>query len=53
MPTFWKEEELQYLQGSDLLTHIAKRIEVFEEDCRTIGTVSLQLRAIASLEDFK
>jgi histone-lysine N-methyltransferase SETD3 len=53
MPIFWREEELQYLQGSYLLTQIAERIEAIEEDYRTICTVCPQLRAIASLEDFK
>jgi hypothetical protein len=52
-PIFLKEEELQYLQGSNLFTHVTKRIEVSKKDYQTIDTVYPQLRAITSLEDPK
>jgi hypothetical protein len=46
---FLKEEELQYLQGSNLFMHVTKRIEVSKKDYQTINTVYPQLRAITSL----
>jgi histone-lysine N-methyltransferase SETD3 len=53
MPIFWREDELQHLQGSYILTQIAERIEAIEDDYRAICDVCPQLRAIATLEDFK
>jgi hypothetical protein len=53
MRLFFKEEELQYLQGSNLFTHVTKRIEVSKKDYQTIDTVYPQFRAITSLEDPK
>jgi len=54
MPIFWSREELEYLQGSDLLDQITDRIEAIREDYYAIlEIVGPDFQNIATLEEFK
>jgi hypothetical protein len=53
MPVFWSREELEFLQGSDLLDQIADRIEAITEDYLAICGLVPDFANLASLEEFK
>jgi histone-lysine N-methyltransferase SETD3 len=53
MPIFWSQDELDYLQGSDMLEQIADRIDAITEDYFAICSVVPDFNAIATLEEFK
>ena len=53
MPIFWSKEELEYLQGSDMLDQIADRIDAITDDYIAICGVVPDFVNIATLEEFK
>lgn len=53
MPIFWLREELEYLQGSEILDQIADRIEAITDDYIAICGVVPEFAKLATLEEFK
>ena len=53
MPIFWNEHELQYLEGSHLLTQITDRADAIREDYERICSISSDFSSIATLEEFR
>ncbi len=53
MPIFWNETELQYLQGSHLLTQITDRSDAIQEDYERICAISPEFTSIATLDEFR
>lgn len=53
MPIFWTPEELQYLEGSYLLTQIEERNIAIESDYHAICSLVPDFVNIATLDEFK
>lgn len=53
MPIFWTPAELNYLQGSYVLTQIHERNAAVEADYAAICRIAPEMAQIASLEEFK
>jgi histone-lysine N-methyltransferase SETD3 len=54
MPIFWNEHELQYLQGSFLLSQIADRSDAIREDYERICSIPhINFESLVSLDEFR
>jgi hypothetical protein len=53
MPIFWNQHELQYLEGSHLVTQIADRADAIREDYERICSISSEFTNIATLDEFR
>ena len=53
MPIFWNEVELQYLQGSHLLSQIQDRAAAIQQDYDRICTLTPEFGGIATIEEFR
>lgn len=53
MPIFWTREELDYLQGSYILTQIHERNAAIEADYTAICKIAPEFSRLATLDEFK